>query len=395
MPVTACSRSLPRQGLHDAMELWRLAAEGTVDYWSQAFGRPDRITLDALRFWSEVSTRRRPEWATPNEIVGEWPIARLRDFTAGATDGVVPTLVLPPQAGHASCIVDFTPDQSQMQTIREAGLTRALSLDWIGATPQTKDAGIDDYLDVIDQSIALLGGRVNLIGDCQGGWLTTIYAALHPERVNTLTIAGAPIDFHCGEPLIHAWVEAMKLEFYRGLVAARGGGPEGGGRGPRVRRARASAALEPQAELSKHMHLLAGLGDAGFLARHHRFEDWYRHTQDIPGRFYLWIVEHLFRNNELLHGELEIQGERVDLSRIDCPVNLIAGAKDHITPPDQVYALGDVVSTPAGKIRRRLSDGGHLGLFMSHEALRTHWPPVLQHVREHSKLAAAASRSAR
>jgi len=371
------------------MELWRLAAEGTVDYWSQAFGRPDRIALDALRFWSEVSTRRRPEWSTPNEIIGEWPIARLRDFTAGATDGVVPTLVLPPQAGHDSCIVDFTPEQSQMQTIREAGLTRALSLDWLGATPTTRDAGIDDYLDVIDQSIALLGGRVNLIGDCQGGWLTTIYAALHPERVNTLTIAGAPIDFHCGEPLIHAWVEAMKLDFYRGLVSAGGGVLKG------ECMLAGFFALEPQAELSKHMHLLAGLGDAGFLARHHRFEDWYKHTQDIPGGFYLWIVEHLFRNNELLHGELEIQGERVDLARIDCPVNLIAGAKDHITPPDQVYALGDVVSTPAGKIRRRLSDGGHLGLFMSHEALRTHWPPVLQHVREHSKLAAAASRSAR
>ena len=44
---------------------------------------------------------------------------------------------------------------------------------------------------------------MNLIGDCQGGWLAAIYAALYPERVNTLTLAGAPIDFHCGEPVIH------------------------------------------------------------------------------------------------------------------------------------------------------------------------------------------------
>ena len=47
------------------------------------------------------------------------------------------------------------------------------------------------------------GGRVNLVGDCQGGWLAAIYAALHPERVNTLTIAGAPIDFHAGDAVIH------------------------------------------------------------------------------------------------------------------------------------------------------------------------------------------------
>jgi poly(3-hydroxyalkanoate) synthetase len=389
MPANPCSRSLPSQGIHDAVELWRTAAQGSLDYWSQAFGRPDRLALDALRYWSEVSTRRKPEWSTPHEIVREWPAARLRDFTDGAQDAVVPTLVLPPQAGHDSCIVDFSPDQSQMQTIRDAGLTNAFTLDWIGATPKTRNAGVDDYLAIIDESVAALGGHVNLIGDCQGGWLATIYAALRPQNVNTLTIAGAPIDFHCGEPLIHAWVEAMKLDFYRGLVASGGGVLKG------EYMLASFVALEPQAELSKHMQLLAGLGDAGFLARHRRFEDWYKHTQDIPGAFYLWIVEHLFRNNELLHGELELWGEPVDLARIACPVNLIAGAKDHITPPDQVYALGDVVSTPERYVQRRLSDGGHLGLFMSHEALRKHWPPMLRHVFEHSTSGAAASRSAR
>src|SRR4051794_8028737 len=348
MPANPCSRSLPRQGLHDAVELWRTAAHGTLDYWGQALGRPDRLAYDALRFWSEVSARRKPEWSTPHEIVREWPVARLRDFTDGAQDAVVPTLVLPPQAGHDSCIVDFSPDQSQMQTIRDAGLTNAFSLDWIGATPKTRNTGIDDYLAIIDESVAALGGEVNLIGDCQGGWLATIYAAMRPENVNTLTIAGAPIDFHCGEPLIHAWVEAMKLDFYRRLVASGGGVLKG------EYMLAGFVALEPQAELSKHLHLLAGLDDAGLLARHGRFEDWYKHTQDIPGAFYLWIVEHLFRNNELLHGELELWGETVDLARIECPVQLIAGAKDHITPPDQVYALADVVSTPERYVRRGL-----------------------------------------
>jgi hypothetical protein len=30
---------------------------------------------------------------------------------------------------------------------------------------------------------------------------------------------------------------------------------------------------------------------------------------------------------------------------------------------------------------RRLSSGGHLGLFMAHEALREQWPPVLAGIR--------------
>jgi poly(3-hydroxyalkanoate) synthetase len=60
-----------------------------------------------------------------------------------------------------------------------------------------------------------------------------------------------------------------------------------------------------------------------------------------PGRFYLWIVEHLFRDNELILGKLELGGRRVDLKSLRAPLFLLAGAKDHITPPDQVFALAD------------------------------------------------------
>jgi hypothetical protein len=98
-----------------------------------------------------------PRWSSANELVFEAPVARLRDFSAGGLSRVLPTLVLPPQAGHDSCIVDYSPAQSQMRTIRAAGLERAYALDWIGATASTKDATIDDYLDVIDRAIDHIG----------------------------------------------------------------------------------------------------------------------------------------------------------------------------------------------------------------------------------------------
>jgi poly(3-hydroxybutyrate) depolymerase len=66
-------------------------------------------------------------------------------------------------------------------------------------------------------------------------------------------------------------------------------------------------------------------------------------------------------------------------------VNLLAGANDHITPPDQVFALADAVSTPADRITRHTTSGGHLGLFMGTEALRDHWPVVMASVLEHSR----------
>ena len=114
-----------------------------------------------------------------------------------------------------------------------------------------------------------------------------------------------------------------------------------------------------------------------YIARYAEFEDWFKHTQDIPGGFYLWIVEHLFRDNALISGSMRIRGEHVRLSNLDMPLQLLAGASDHITPPDQVFAIASLASTPDELIYRDVAGGGHLGLFMSHEALREHWPGLL------------------
>jgi poly(3-hydroxyalkanoate) synthetase len=371
--------------LADGAAAWGAALDGLSTWCAGAIERratAPELALDWMRWWAAATQRRRPRWASPNEVVFEAPVARLRDFSSPGHGEVLPTLVLPPQAGHDSCIVDFSPAQSQMRTILAAGLERAYALDWIGATATTKDATIDDYMEVIDRAIDHLGGRVNLIGDCQGGWLATIYAGHHPERLNTLTIAGAPIDFHAGEPVIHAALRRLApggdLAFYRALVAAGGGVLRG------EQMLAGFIAIKPENEIARQLHLLNSVNDPDELQRYREFEDWFKYTQAIPGRFYLWIVEHLFRDNALIAGKLEVRGEHVELARIECPLNLLAGAADHITPPDQVFALADYASTPAEQIVRETAAGGHLGLFMGREALRDHWPRLLAAVRTHS-----------
>jgi poly(3-hydroxybutyrate) depolymerase len=381
-PVPQGSSAIAATGLLDNwIELWSELAAEAVETVATSLSRP--LSPLALGRWVElIATRTPPRWSSPHTITLETPIARLRDFSTEPASAIVPTLVLPPQAGHDSCIVDFSPSQSQMRSIIKSGHVRAMALDWIGAKAQTKDTTIDDYLDVLDAAVDYAGGRVNLIGDCQGGWLATIYAALAPERVNTLTIAGAPIDFHAGEPVIHELLSALSpggaLTFYESLVASSGGVLKGeqmlGG----------FIAIKPVDELKRQLELLRHLDDVSHVERYAEFEDWFKHVQDIPGDFYLWIVRHLFRDNELVRGCLEVRGETVDVGRLTMPINLLAGSSDHITPPDQVFALARVASTPEELIRREVAPGGHLGLFMGHEALENHWPPILAAVLEHS-----------
>lgn len=373
-------------GVDSLFEIFGSMLRNTVDYWSNVLTRgatPLDLAADMMLWSTTIADRKRPEWSTPHTVLREWPVARLRDFSPpDAPDDVVPTLILPPQAGHDSCIVDYAPGQSQVVVALEAGCGRVLSLDWIGATQATKDASIADYLTLIHEAIDHVGGHVNLVGDCQGGWLATIYAALYPETVHTLTIAGAPIDFHAGEPLIHDWVRLVspfgQLDFYRAAVAL------GGGVLPGEFLLTGFKLMQPQAESDRAMALLAHVHDEKHVERYRRFEDWFQWTQPIPGAFYLWIVEHLFMRNALLHGTLEVQGRHVDLAEIHCPLYLLAGSNDHITPPPQVFALEHFVSTPADDVTKLTTGGGHLGLFMGHDALKNYWRPVFEDIAARS-----------
>ncbi len=373
-----------RRIVDDVWDTWRATVDGSLDYWTGALRRGDTpadVMQDGIAWVTEMNTRRRPEWASPNEVLLETPIMRLRDFSRGSDDDVVPTLVFPPQAGHDSCIIDYSREQSQMDTIRAAGLTKAYALEWLGATEETKDASIEDYLAVAERAVEVIGGGpLNLVGDCQGGWLATIYAALHPEQVHTLTIAGAPIDFH-GDAVIHDWVgylSPLDLTFYEEVVRLGGGVLKG------EFMLNGFITIKPDNEVAKQLQLLGHIREPEHVERYRAFEDWFKHTQDIPGAFYLWIVQHLFRDNELIDGKLKISGKKVDLKKIDVPLFLLGGGTDHITPPAQVFALADHASTDPDDVVKRVTSGGHLGLFMGSEALREHWPPILAAVYEHS-----------
>jgi hypothetical protein len=74
---------------------------------------------------------------------------------------------------------------------------------------------------------------------------------------------------------------------------------------------------------------------------------------------------------------------------------MMAGAADHITPPAQVFALANHVSTPAADLLARTTGGGHLGLFMGTEALRDHWPVVMAAALEHSRRGVDGERARR
>ena len=154
----------------------------------------------------------RPVLATPNTVRIDLRTMVLRDYGQSAD---IPTLVDAPHAGHTAVIADYRKGQSLVETLLANRIKHVALTDWKSATEDMKDLDIDNYLAEVVVAIDDLGGRVNLVGLCQGGWLSAMIAARFPEKVNSLVLAGAPIDTDAGDGSIKHMVHQSRRHFTR------------------------------------------------------------------------------------------------------------------------------------------------------------------------------------
>ena len=312
-PRAASRRSPPRSGCRRRDRQRRHPRRGRLLGSAIVDARtPLDIAVDGMRWWQIMTERRPPRWATRHRIVRRTALTRLRDFSPASPSDVVPTLVLPPQAGHDSCIVDFSTQQSQMRTIRAVGLDRLYSMDWIGATQATKDATVSTTSPRSPrhrrdrrpgQPRRRLPGR--LAGDDLRGAAPRAGQHAHdrgrPDRLPRR---------RRGDPRVGPGAVRRRPALLQEHGRARQRRPEGRVPPRRVHRdqarerARQAAAAPRQPARATH-----------HVDRYRVFEDWYKHTQDVAGPFYLWLVEHLFVKNELVGGTLTVDGAPVASTR--------------------------------------------------------------------------------
>jgi polyhydroxyalkanoate depolymerase len=310
----------------------------------------------------------RPKLATPNKVRLDLRTMVLRDY--GTPDGI-PTLVDAPHAGHTAMIADYHNGQSLIETLLVNGIKHVALTDWKSATDDMKDLEIDNYLAEVVVAIDDLGGRVNLVGLCQGGWVAAMVAARFPDKVNSLVLAGAPIDTDAGDGSIKRMAHESPMSFYEELVALGGGLMKG------------KFMLQGWKNMHPEQHyftdqidLYEHIDDAAYLSKEETFNSWYENPIDLPGRWYLQVIKQLFKENLLAKGEFIGLGRKLDLHDITCPTYLLGGAADDITAPEQVLAAANYIGTTKDKIRQETVPGGHIGLFMGAHTLKEHWPQI-------------------
>ena len=240
------------------------------------------VLRDDLKYLKEVEKTQvekpKPTWATKNKVKLDLKTLKLRDFSQGVRSGLY-TFVVPPYAGHTSMIVDFHNKQSLVETLMENGIERVCAADWKSATEEMKDYNIDNYLSELDICVDELGGRVNLIGMCQGGWLAAMYVARFPDKVNTLVIGGTPIDTDAGEGVIKEYAHTFPMEFFEELVKTGGGLMKGD------YMLEGFKSLQPEKQyFDKYVELYEHIEDPSYVKRFENFERWYEYTINLPGK---------------------------------------------------------------------------------------------------------------
>jgi polyhydroxyalkanoate depolymerase len=346
-----------------------IAASAAVEAGAELSAR----TLHFLAEEEKLHFETYPVLATKNRPLLDLRTMTLRDYSTSKT--ALPTIVDAPYAGHTAMIADYHAGQSLMETLRAHGVTHVFLTDWKSATLDMKDLEIDQYLAEINVCVDEVGGRVNLVGLCQGGWMSAMYAARFPHKVASLVLAGSPIDTDAGDGPIKRMAHASPMSFYEELVAMG----DGLMRGHFMLSGWKNMHPE-QHYFGEYVDLYEHIDDPAYLRKEEAFANWYEHPIDLPGRWYLQTIQQLFKENRLAKGTFVALGHTLNLKTITCPVYLLAGEADDITTPEQVLDARKYLGTHAAQITSRTVPGGHIGLFMGSRTLKDAWPEIAKWV---------------
>ena len=323
--------------------------------WTASIGGVDHSDRVRRGVLIHQSAPRPPIGTTPNEVVHTQGKLALRYYAPAGPVRQTPIVVVPSMINGAS-ICDLEPDRSLVAGLAHRGHPTYL-IDW--GVPQEEDAqtSVEDViLDLmhraIDRACRHAGApKASLLGYCQGGTLSAMYAALRPQRVATLAVFNAPVRFSDGgrfrdfvDPATFNVDEAIDPDRLLPVELMRV----------------AFKLLDPMGNWNKYIALEKEAEDPARLARALARERWLEENIPLPGTFAQEFIRNAYQQDRLLAGTWAVGGRRVDLREITAPLLVIAAAKDFITPPAAALPLAE--ATRSADVTAKVLDAGHIGL---------------------------------
>ncbi len=307
------------------------------------------------------------------EVVFEIDKVRLFKYepTGKPNKNIAPVVICYGLFGRQS-MIDLQEDRSLVRNLLAAGI-EVYVVDWGNPTRADQYLNFDDYVDLylgscLEYAVGKNNGKpVNMFGICEGGTFAVMLAATRPELFAGLALAITPVDFHgdqenfwLGEGFLNTWIGNLDSHDIDLLI-------ETYGMLPGAMTGAIFSSLTPINSMTKYNIGLANLdGDKDAMLNFLRMEKWIADRPDHPGELARQWLNGLYRENQLVSGEFELLGEKIDLSNISCPVLNIYAHQDHIIPVSCSKALGKFI--PKERYQEIGFPGGHVGVFVSRKA---------------------------
>ena len=345
-------------GLLDPLELLRpiFAALGGVD-------EVDRVR----RGWLLLqSLPRPPVGLTPHSIVHTHDKLQVRFYPPrGDVPQQTPVVIVPSLINRAY-ICDLEADRSLCGALSAMGHPTYL-IDW--GIPAIEDGPEDvGYVleELLHRSVLRIGRHAGvrkmlLLGYCQGGTLSAMYSALHPETVAGLVALNAPVKFSAAGRF-RKFVEGLNVDEAfpdDNLVAL-----------PLM--AAAFKMLDPMGNWSKHEAVEKAASHPRELARVLARERWLEENVPITTAFAREFIRNAYQEDRLLAGSWVIRGRVVDLKRVTCPVLVATCARDFITPIGAATPLMDAVGSSDRTLE--VLKTGHIGVIVGSFGPKVFYP---------------------
>lgn len=276
----------------------------------------------------------------------------------------IPMVIIPPLINGYE-VADLQPDRSLVRNFLNEGIDVYL-VNW--GYPKRCDMYLqwDDYVcDFIDDVVDFIRkerdlDKINMFGICQGGTMSVTYCALFPEKVKNLVLTVTPIDFQRGkvegQPHVGLLFEMGKTANVDLMFKAFGLIPAD------VLNVSFLMASPFTLMFGKYADTIDMLGDRNAMLNFLRMEKWLFGGPGVAGAVYRDLVKRFLQGNQLVKGELELDGQKIDLKNVTMPVLNIFAERDHLVPPDCTKALGEYVGNKKDYTEMPIKTG-HIGIY--------------------------------
>ena len=294
--------------------------------------------------------------ATPHDVVFERGNLKLLKYRGVKTQAnpvvIIPSLI------NRHYILDLLPGRSLVEAFVNAGFETYM-LAWGHPPASDQFLSPEDLFELrILKAIDAAGDRVHLVGQCLGGTLAAIAALKAPEKIASLSLLTAPLNFEDSGQL-GAWAQTENFDV-DALIEAYGNVPA-------AMLQTSFQFLKPSMPFTKYRKLFERRRDEDFIVNFAAMELWANDAISFPGLCYKFLIEELYRKNEI-----NLWGRRFDLADLKMPVLDAMALGDHIVPPTtRLAAEGD-------NITRRDLHGGHIGGVIGAQARKTFWPEWIE-----------------